>query len=158
MRPASQMTCALSVSKSLLASPFPLTPIDSPSLRVMLRSLSFYVSGMTYQDLKKLFYSTPCLTTLDICNTPAFVFLCLCVRAPKTPNDLTDPLRYACNPSQATTSHIKYDGAELWGNYTSRNPSLNTTQDDMKVARLDITLPYHSLRACHQAQSRLARG
>ena len=125
-----------------------------PRPSTTLQSLSLHVGGMTGQDIKKLLYSTPCLTTLDICNTPASVFACLLVTAAQL-SDLTGPLA----PSlQSLTIHnfSHSDATALLAIYDSRHPPLNTTQDYKGIVRLDIILPYRSFRACHRAQRRIA--
>jgi len=135
---------------SLLVAELHRTMLTCPS--TTLRSISFHVGGMTEQDLQKLLYSTPCLTTLDICNTPASVFMCLCVNST---SESTGPLAPRL---QSLTIHdfSYFDAAALWAVYDSRHPPLNTAQDDMKVGCLDIIFSYRSFPACHQAQCRIA--
>ena len=134
---------------SLLVAELHRTMLSCPS--TTLQSISFHIGGMTEQDLQKLLYSTPCLTTLDICNTSASVFTCLRV------NSLSESTEPLAPRLQSLTIHdfSHSDAAALWAVYDSRHSPLNTAQDDMKVGCLDITFSYRSFPACHQAQCRI---
>ena len=122
--------------------------ITLTNISTTLRSLSFHAGGMTEQALETLLYSTPCLTTLDICDTPASVFACLGAQSsvPLVPRLETLTIH--------NFSHS--DAAALLTVYDTRYPPLNTVQDDMGIAHLNIILSYRSFRACFHAQCRIA--